>query len=258
MTYFYIHLVRIVCKGSFPLNYKKSHSIVILAVCDVTYEFILVDIGESGRNSDGGVLANSNLGIAMNDGLLKFPEPRTLPGTSKTFPYVLVADEAFPLKPFMVKSYAKNILDERKRVCNYRISRARWRTLMENSYGICASRFRIFRRPIIRKVDTVVAMIKAVVSLHNYLMRHESNYCPAGYADADTPFGTRSGEWREEFQNSTGMVPIGHQGSNNFTRSANEVREAFSPTLIPVQDVHWQWDMVNRTADSNESDRDSD
>ena len=75
-------------------------------------------------------------------------------------------------------------------------------------------------------------MIKAVVSLHNYLMRHESN--------------------------STGMVPIGHQGSNNFTRSANEVREAFSPTLIPVQDVHWQWDMVNRTADSNESDRDSD
>ena len=114
MTYFYIHLVRIVCKGSFPLNYKKSHSIVILAVCDVTYEFILVDIGESGRDSHGGVLANSNLGIAMNDGLLKFPEPRTLPGTSKTFPYVLVADEAFPLKPFMVKSYAKNILDERK------------------------------------------------------------------------------------------------------------------------------------------------
>ena len=31
----------------------------------------MVDIGESGKNSDGGVFANSNLGIAMNQGLLK-------------------------------------------------------------------------------------------------------------------------------------------------------------------------------------------
>lgn len=86
---------------------------MLLAVCNATYEFILVDIGESGRNSDGGVLANSNLGIAaMDDGLLKLPEPRTLSGTSQKFPYIFVADGAFPLKPFMVKPYAKNILDE--------------------------------------------------------------------------------------------------------------------------------------------------
>ena len=95
---------------------------------------------------------------------------------SKRFPYVFVGDEAFALKPFMVKPYAKNTLDERKRVCNYRISRAR--RVIENCFGICASRFRIFRRPIIRKVDTVVAITKAVVLLHNYLMKHESNYFP--------------------------------------------------------------------------------
>ena len=162
--------------GSSFFNYKKSHSIVLPAVCNATYEFILVDIGESGTNSDGSVLANSNLGLAMNDGLLKLPEPKTLPGTSKKFPYVFVADEAFPLKPFMVKPSAKNILDEQKGIYNYMISRAR--RVIENCFGICASRFRIFRRPIIRKVDTVVAITKAVVSLHNYLMRHESNYCP--------------------------------------------------------------------------------
>jgi hypothetical protein len=49
---------------------------------------------------------------------------------------------------------------------------------IENCFGICSSRFRIFRGPIIRKVDTVVAITKAVVLLHNYLMKHESKYCP--------------------------------------------------------------------------------
>ena len=77
-------------------------------------------------------------------------------------------------------------------------------------------------------------------------MKHESNYClPPGYADADTQFGTRSGEWRGEFLNSTGMVSIGHQGSNNFTKSTDKVREDFCRYFnSDAGSVHWQWDMV--------------
>ena len=53
-------------------NYKKTHSIVLLEVCDANYKFILVDIGDSGRQSDGSVYANSNLGFAIERKLLSY------------------------------------------------------------------------------------------------------------------------------------------------------------------------------------------
>ena len=192
------------------------------------------------------MFANSNIGIAINDNKLGIPPPRILPGTNTEFPYVFVADEAFPLRTYMMKPYARATLTDPRRICNYRISRAR--RVIENCFGICASRFRIFRRPIIRKVDTVVAITKAVVVLHNYLMRHESKYCPSGFADLYTPSGWRDGDWRNDAQNHQGLVNISAQGSNSFTRSANAVRESFCDFFnSDIGAVPWQNELVFRT-----------
>ena len=237
--------------GSNFFNYKKCFSIVLLAVCNANYEFTLVDIGEAGRQSDGGVYSSSNLGQAIDQNILKFPEPATINNysTTKKFPYVFVADEAFALKPFMPRPYPRrNELNIHELIFNYRLSRAR--RLIENTFGILASRFRIFRRPIIAKIENIRHITKAAVILHNFLMRRKERgtYCPPDYVDQAQ--GTLPGRWRVEASGVQGLTVLGIQGSNNFSRIAKEVRNDFKDLFnSPQGEVSWQNHVVQSTSD---------
>ena len=59
--------------GSEYFNYKKGHSVVLLAVSNARYEVIIVDIGDSGRQSDGNVYHNSYFGCAIESNMLNIP-----------------------------------------------------------------------------------------------------------------------------------------------------------------------------------------
>ena len=115
-----------------------------MAVCNYKYEFTLVDVGDSGRESDGSVFAAINMGNALAENSLSIPKSCKLKNDNGDFPYVIVGDEAFPLKQYLLKPYARSSLNDKRRIFNYRLSRAK----RENAFGILASRFRLFRRPI--------------------------------------------------------------------------------------------------------------
>ena len=89
--------------SSLYFNYKKTFSIVLMAVCDAKYKFTLADIGETGRQSDGNVYANSHLGYAIENGLLNIPQPPKLSMFERILPYV---GSIFGLKNHLKKPYS--------------------------------------------------------------------------------------------------------------------------------------------------------
>ena len=66
--------------GSEFFNYKKTFSVVLLAVCDAMYKFTYIDVGTPGRWSDGGTFDHCTLNHALAAGDLNLPADATLPG----------------------------------------------------------------------------------------------------------------------------------------------------------------------------------
>ena len=126
------------------------------------------------------------------------------------------------------------------------------RRVIENTFAICASHFRVFHRPIIAKVQNVIAITKSVVALHNFLTyanRDDASnyYCPQTFTDQDGPNGLKPGEWRQDTNNITGLTKITNAGaSNTYGEDAKLVREHFTHCFNNEGAVDWQWHLVHQ------------
>jgi len=236
--------------GSEFYNYKGTYSVVLLAACDARYCFTMVDIGACGRQSDGGVFANSQFDAALKNCTLNIPQSEILPGSRRVAPFVFVADNAFPLRTNIMKPYAGRNLPYKESVFNYRLSRAR--RVIENAFGILATRWRIFRRPVIAKPDNIVHMVKAACVLHNYLQKNnrQAMYCPADVVDTyDDDGNLIPGAWRQEGQ---GTLLPRRVHANRHGQKAAEVREMFAEYFLSATgEVSWQKKCVSSTGPRN-------
>lgn len=227
----HIQIKRPASSGAEFFNYKGHYSIVLLALVDANYCFTYVNIGANGRAGDAGVFRDSTLSAALENDLLNFPPD-----------HVIVGDDAFPLKPYLMKPYSYHSQHIKQKIFNYRLSRARNR--VENTFGILASRFRIFLRPIEVKPETVDKIIWAACSLHNWLRKSTTRtYTPPGSVDSED---LHSGEvipglWRSV---TDGLTSITQIGSNNYKREAEEIRDTYATYFCNEGAVEWQWRRV--------------
>jgi hypothetical protein len=90
---------------------------------DAHYTFTVVDIGSYGRNSDGGIFVHSKFGKYFETHL-GIPEDKQLPGTLCLALHVIMGDEAFPLKTYLLKPYpgSQSKWDNEKSIFNYMLS----------------------------------------------------------------------------------------------------------------------------------------
>ncbi|XP_051536726.1 uncharacterized protein LOC127430744 [Myxocyprinus asiaticus] len=104
--------------GSTFYNYNHTFSIVLMALVDSNYRFLYVDVGCNGRISDG-VFGGCSLQDALENRTSNIPAHAPLPESDLLAPYCIVADEAFPLKEYLMKPYPNRRLSVEQRIFNY-------------------------------------------------------------------------------------------------------------------------------------------
>ena len=136
------------------------------------YEFLFVDVGMNGRNSDGGNWSQTRLKNGLEKNTLNLPDPAPLPGRNYPLPYVCTGDDAFPRTTYMMKPYPQENLSLEKRIFNYQLSRMK--RISENTFGILVNCWRVLRKPFFLEPEKVKAITLALLTLYNWL-RKESD-----------------------------------------------------------------------------------
>lgn len=69
----------------------------------------MVDIGAEGRQSDGGIFRDSDIGRRFEERQFKLSNAKPIEIDGPALPYVLLADEAFPpLTTYMMRPYPRS------------------------------------------------------------------------------------------------------------------------------------------------------
>lgn len=139
----HIAIARPVNSSSYFYNYKGYYSIVLFGIVNANYEFIFVDVGCNGRVSDGGVIECTSFYEKLLGETLDLPKKHE---TTENLMFVFIGDDAFALRKDLLKPFPMKNLSHEERVYNYRLSRAR--RVVENAFGILATRFRVFHTTI--------------------------------------------------------------------------------------------------------------
>ncbi|XP_030747047.1 protein ALP1-like [Sitophilus oryzae] len=217
--------------GSQYFNYKRTFSIVLLALVDHNYNFIFIDIGSYGSISDGSIFAKSSLHQALERNILNQPDGS-----------VILGDEAFPLKPYLMKPYPRrNQLSIAQKVFNYRQCRAR--RVVENAFGIMSSRFRIFRSPILLAPTTVVKLIKATCALHNWIRKVGNEVTVTADIEDHVTGRIIPGNWRN-VPRQNGLADVRAALQRNYLPEARQKREDLTNYFTGPGALDWQYKMI--------------
>lgn len=217
--------------GSMFYNYKQYHSIVLMALVDANYKFTMINVGSFGRISDGGVLNNSPFGKLLYEKKLDLPSRRPLHENGEPMPYVVVADEAFRLSENLLKPYPRRNLSQEKRIFNYHLSHAR--QMVECTFGILVSKFRIFETSIAISPEKVDSVVKAACLLHNIIKTIDSEEEDLLLKNINYNLGAA-----HNIQMS--------RNANQSSREARHVRESFMTYFSGAGAVPWQEAAVNK------------
>jgi len=205
----------------------------LLAICDANYRLVFVDVGAYGKSSDSTVFLESAFLKQLVEGKIKFPKSRPLPGQNVDRPFIIVGDEAFSLSEKIMRPYSGHFLSLKKRIFNYRLSRAR--RFIECTFGIMANKWRILHRAMDVCLETAQLITQMCCLLHNFVREREN------FVDFDSEADDVSWPWPEMQRGTGNQAQVG--------RLVNGIRNTFADYFVSEEGkVPWQLEKNSKVA----------
>jgi hypothetical protein len=152
-------------------NFKKYHSVIMLATVNSDLLFTYVNIGAPGRCNDASIFNRCILSEVIEDPI--YANHFIMVNNTKIQSH-LIADSAFALNRTVLKPFADRAdLPKCHSTFNYRLSRAR--CSVERAFGALKNRFRLLHKKIEFKLCNTTNIIKTAAILHNLCVMNNDN-----------------------------------------------------------------------------------
>ncbi|CAH2010300.1 unnamed protein product [Acanthoscelides obtectus] len=198
--------------GSMFRNYKHFFSTVLQGVAGPDYKFITIDTGGYGKESEGGVFSNSRLHRRLENNEFCNKRLTTLPGSNIKVPCMLLGDEAYPVKTYLMRPFPASQLGPEHTIFNKRLSQAR--QVIECAFGIISAKWRVLQKGIEVEPNFVDDIVKCVCLLHNIIIDKEGEPQPMSIP--------------QQSETSTTRARFASLGENRSVTTAYVIRDKFA------------------------------
>ncbi|KAI5706924.1 hypothetical protein M8J75_012631 [Diaphorina citri] len=204
--------------GSEFFNYKQHFSLILQAIADENCRFTSIEVGANGKASDGGVFQVSDIYRRIEGGVM--PPDKPLPGSTFAVPHVLLGDQGYPLKPYLLRPYNRQNASPDEETFNKKLSSVR--RVVECAFGILVAKWRVLKTEIQCTPENVETMVKCMCILHNIIIDKDGPAETAHYLHSPDHLNTLLEHWTP--------LNIG-RSQNRYSQSAWSIRERFKNYL---------------------------
>ncbi|KAB0804158.1 hypothetical protein PPYR_01128, partial [Photinus pyralis] len=147
-------------------------------------------------------------------------------------PFVLVGDDAYPLKTFIMKPFGHKKMTDAQRIFNYRLSRCR--RCVECAFGILTAKWRLLNKAIETEVEKAEKIIKCMCLLHNLIIDKDNITLNQRVIEDAV----------QEYQEQHETPHLGGRRFNRSSTAAQEVRNFYKDYFNGSGSALWQNQMV--------------
>ena len=135
--------------GSLFYNHTQFLSMVFQGVADSESTFVSIEKGAYGKQSDGDTFSAFTCCPFFEDFESTLPKSASFEGSGTEVPFVILGEEAYLLKTYLMKPFVRKDLSSEERVFNYRQSRGR--RCVACAFGTLTAKLRFLNKTVIQK-----------------------------------------------------------------------------------------------------------